>query len=198
MNYSQLMEILLSEKPSDKLRERKEEVFKLIPELEVCDGYDQETIWHPYDVYEHTLRVIDGVDNNFDLRIAALFHDIGKPYCKTIDEKGERHYYGHWNKSKDIFIKYRNRLFLGLKDFNLICKLIEYHDLSIQPSSIRTFVREFSEDEIESLYKLKEADIKAQNMDFAERRLNNLEKQKKIFAFAMEAVKEGQYSKNGE
>ena len=198
MNYSQLMEILLSEKPSEKLRERKEEVFKLIPELRICDGFDQETIWHPYDVYEHTLRVVDGVDNEFHLRVAALFHDIGKPYCKSIDSEGERHYYGHWDKSKDIFFRYRNRLFLGHKDFDLICKLIEFHDLSISPSTIRIFVREFNENNIESLYKLKEADIKAQNLDFAERRLNNLEKQKKIFAFAMQCVKEGQYSKKGE
>ena len=57
---------------------------------------------------------------------------------------------------------------------------------------------EFNEDEIESLYKLKEADIMAQNLDFSKKRLENLEKQKRIFSFAMEAIREGQYSKKGE
>ena len=66
---------------------------------------EQKNIWHVYDVYEHILHVIDGVPNNITLRLAALFHDIGKPFVYKEDENGVGHFYGHWNKSKEIFEK---------------------------------------------------------------------------------------------
>ena len=39
------------------------------------------------DVFEHTMCVIDRVEPILHLRLAALFHDIGKPHTLTIDER---------------------------------------------------------------------------------------------------------------
>ena len=53
MTTEELFEILLEDKPSTILRERKEELFELIPELRECNEFDQHSKWHQYDVLEH-------------------------------------------------------------------------------------------------------------------------------------------------
>lgn len=182
MLYSELARILMSDFPSEELRKRREELGVLIPEFKHSFNFDQKNIWHPYDVFEHTLRVVDGVgNNNFYLRIAALFHDIGKPYKMTIDENGQGHFYGHWNKSKEIFIRHSDNFYVGKSSLGLICDLIEYHDLSINKDNVREFMKIFSEDEMDLLFLLKKSDILAQNEEFIMDRLDDLEKQKDLY-----------------
>lgn len=35
----------------------------------------------------------------------AVWHDIGKPYCRIVDENGKQHFPGHAEKSKEIFLE---------------------------------------------------------------------------------------------
>ena len=51
---------------------------------------------HYGDVWEHTLDVVKNTKGGSTcLRWAALLHDIGKPPCRTVDENGNTHFYGH-------------------------------------------------------------------------------------------------------
>ena len=197
MRYVELVEILLSENPSEQLRERKEELALLMPEFKESFGFDQKTIWHPYDVFEHTLRVIDGVnsENSLCLRLAALFHDVGKPYIK--DPRGPGHFFGHWDKSKEIFIRYKDNFYLGFSEFGLICDLIEYHDLDINEKTIDRFMKTFSEEEMDQLFILKRADILAQNEKMIMDRLDNLEKQKNLYYITLDEINNNQFMKKG-
>ena len=185
MDFLELTNILLEDKPSRTLIERKNDLAKLIPEFSDSYDFNQHTIWHPYDVFTHTLKVVDGVDCDLNLRIAALFHDIGKPYTMRIGDDGNGHFYGHWEKSKEIFSKYKDRFNPEYVDTLLVKDLIEYHDLSINMKSIHKFMRTFTPDNMELLFMLKEADIKAQNKDFIEERLDDLEKQKKLYYMSL-------------
>lgn len=71
-------------------------VFKyILPELEKGRGLEQRKDFHKYDVLEHTLQSVKYSHNS--IRLSALMHDIGKPYCflKTgvyhfHDKEGER------------------------------------------------------------------------------------------------------------
>ncbi len=193
MTKRELSEILLLEKPSTELRNRKDELATLISEFSDSFEFDQKNVWHPYDVFEHTLRVIDGVPDIYNLRIAALFHDIGKPYTMKIDSNGNGHFYGHWDKSKDIFLKYKDRFFLGFHDIDLVCKLIEYHDLPVRLNNIKNFITHFNPNEMELLFSLKKADILAQNSDFLEEGLKKLEKQEKIYSSVLDGVNSKKY-----
>ena len=103
MTTNDLFNILINDKPSESLRKNEQEVFRLLPELKICKGFQQNNPWHPYDVYEHILRVVDGVPDNLYLRTAALFHDIGKPAKYYEDENGIGHFPGHWDESNEIF-----------------------------------------------------------------------------------------------
>lgn len=92
MNYNDLINILLTDKPSILIKENEKDIFDLVPELKLGKGFYQNTIWHLYDVYNHTLSVIDNVENNKLLRITTFFHDIGKPFVYYQDEKGKGHF----------------------------------------------------------------------------------------------------------
>ncbi len=63
----------------------------IIPELSLQQHYDQNSNYHRYDLWEHTLRVVAKVPFDHRMRWAALLHDIGKPFVRT--EKGDRSSY---------------------------------------------------------------------------------------------------------
>ena len=72
------------------------EVFGVFwPELLPMVGFGQRNRHHCYDVWEHTLHALDAVPGDVVLRCAMLLHDVGKPACFTLDEKGVGHFYGH-------------------------------------------------------------------------------------------------------
>jgi len=70
----------------------------IAPALEAGIGIDQNQA-HSYDVFEHNLRALQhGADKNWNLavRIAALFHDIGKPEARRwSEEKKDWTFHGH-------------------------------------------------------------------------------------------------------
>ena len=178
MDFIELQGILLDEKPSIELRRRKEELAKLIPEFVETFDFDQKTVWHKNDVFLHTLNVVDGVKPDGRLRLAALFHDIGKPDAMTIDEEGQGHFYGHWLLSEDIFRKYQDKFFLDEEAIYLIRKLIYYHDLSIRDDNLHFFLEEFDDEGLKLLFNLKESDSKDHSEEFVPERLRKLEEAK--------------------
>lgn len=161
-----LIQILHSDNVYNVLKLNEQELFELIPELKDCKGFDQKNEWHIYDVYEHILHVISEVDKNISLRIAALFHDIGKPFTYTEDINGVGHFYNHWNKSIEIFKKYQDKFNITNEDKNLITKLIFYHDINIGKMSNNEkiiMINNIGINNIELLFSLKKADLLAQS-----------------------------------
>jgi len=169
MTWDDLIIILQQDKPSEIIKLNEDELFKLIPELVKCKNFEQNSVWHIYDVYEHILHVIDNVHNNLVLRLAALFHDIGKPLVYIKDESGRGHFYGHWHRSKEIFDKYAEKYNLDNSLKSKVSNLILYHDLNIDKiteEEIERIINKFDKDGISMLFQLKEADLLAQNSEF--------------------------------
>ena len=169
MNILDLYNILLSDTPSTLIKENEDEIFKLIPELKVCKGFNQHNIWHIYDVYEHILHVVDNTPKVLELRLAALFHDIGKPLSFTLDEEGVGHFKGHWNESIKILSKYQDLLNLDDNKIDLIKNLIYYHDLNLcklSEKEIDDIYNKLGRDGYIYLYMLKRSDLLAQNPIF--------------------------------
>ena len=162
-----IRDILMSDQPSELIRKNKDTVFKIIPELKICDGFNQYNDYHIYDVLEHILHVLDEVENNYILRIAALFHDIGKPNCFTLDEQGIGHFYGHWNESNKIFNKYVEMFDLKQSEINLVNNLIFYHDLNLNENLDER--QDVFQDNLYLLLSLKKADILSQSPKYFNR-----------------------------
>ncbi len=177
MKLNELYEILLGKEPSTNILLNEEEIFKLIPELEQCKGFYQNSEWHrlngeDVDVYDHILLVVDLVKPILPLSLAALFHDIGKPLCYSEDSKGNGHFPNHWTESKRIFEEFALRNNIDKNTSSIVSKLINYHDLrleNLKSSELKELSTKFTEEEIKLLFMLKEADLLAQNAKFRNR-----------------------------
>lgn len=181
MTYNKLLEMLLSDDVYDQLKQNEQVIFELIPELKMCKGFEQNSKWHIFDVYEHILHVVSGVDNNIYLRLSALFHDIGKPNSYTEDSNGVGHFYNHWNESIKIFKNYQESFCLSNEEIILITNLIFYHDINIDKMTseeINNMIISIGILNIGLLFSLKRADLLAQSPDFHNllSQINNQEK----------------------
>ena len=179
-NMECLFSMLLSDNPSLMIRNNEKFIFSIIPELKLCKGFNQNNKWHIYDVYNHILHVVDGVPKDISLRLSALFHDIGKPFTYTEDKDGVGHFYGHWNKSNEIFLNFSKLNGLDNNLVETVSKLIYYHDINIGnmgDKEVSKLIDELNKDEIEKLFLLKRSDLLAQSPLF-HNMINEYEKQK--------------------
>jgi len=163
--YNEIIKILKYKESTKYIDEYKEIFFILIPELKKAYKFNQHNKYHIYDVFYHTLKVIDGVENNKYLKLAALFHDLGKPKTYTIDKYGEGHFYGHWEESNNIFKRFCKNYKVDKKTEKIVSLLILNHDRDIpsKRSSMIKYLQEFNHTNLNLLFKLQTADILAQN-----------------------------------
>ena len=134
----------------------------IIPEMIPCFDAPHNSVWHKHDIYDHILHVVDGCKSNkFEIKLAALLHDIGKPACRTTDEKGD-HFKGHPQKSveiaKEIFEK---DLRLSNKETEDILTLIDIHDITLEVRKhyIRKLLIRVGEPLLRDFLILKQSDI---------------------------------------
>ena len=105
----ELSKLLLGSRPAKALRLARDTgvLVALLPELEPSIGFDQESAYHGLTVDEHTFAVVQAAaDSGLPLRIrlAALFHDAGKPLVAWRGRDGRLHYYarpGHSERSHE-------------------------------------------------------------------------------------------------
>ena len=135
-------------------------LYELLPEglkelLYECSITPQSPTWHPegpnekvpHNVLVHTRIVYERAKKfgNFDLAIAALFHDLGKttttyPSNKT---KGSWSSYGHEMKSAQITEQYKDWIIKMGADFDCVYTVVKNH------MKIKYFheLRQFKKDE---------------------------------------------------
>lgn len=102
----------------------------IAPELEIGIGVEQNGE-HIYDVWEHNLRTMQhGADKEWPLhiRLAGLFHDIGKPATREWSkEKDDYTFYGHDVVGAKITKKVCERLKFGNELTDKVTRLVRYH-----------------------------------------------------------------------
>lgn len=137
--FSELKRLICGKYAKHVIMEYAEVFAEIIPELGAEIGYEQGSKYHNSDLLEHTARAVESVPEEVYLRLAMLFHDVGKPRCRTTDENGECHYYGHAAVSAEI----ADGILRGLKCENSlrerVCEIIRLHDMPIEPNE--RFVR---------------------------------------------------------
>ena len=68
----------------------------MIPELVVQFEYNQMSPYHDFTLWEHTVKVVEAVPKDINLKWAALLHDVGKPFVAKLKPNGEQQtYVGH-------------------------------------------------------------------------------------------------------
>ncbi|MEN6372814.1 MAG: HDIG domain-containing metalloprotein [Armatimonadota bacterium] len=140
------------------------------PELEEMYGVTQ-NIYHIYDVWTHTLKSLELLpeDSDLSLRLAALFHDIGKPATRSIDDNGQVHFYTHQHVGAHITRKVLNRLRYPKEVTARVVKIIDMHlrvgeyDEEWKDAAVRRLARDAGPD-LDALITLTNADKSAANL----------------------------------
>jgi putative nucleotidyltransferase with HDIG domain len=159
-----------------------DKILELVPELIVCNGCEHEHRAHKYDVYIHILYVVAGVDSDLTLKLAALFHDIGKPYVKKkVNEKVS--YLGHWDVSVVIANLVLKRLEYEESIIDDVCSLVKIHDEKINPTinDIKSIIDNIGKTNFERLLMLQTSDISAHADEHANMLMPKLDKIKEIY-----------------
>ncbi len=184
--------ILLSDKPENiGILEESGLLKNFVPEFGRCMETGQESEYHAFNVGEHTIKAVSCVRKDLLLRIALFLHDIGKPECRTTDDDGSGHFHGHAAVSEDMAATIMKRMRYGRKITGEVCTLIRYHDIRLKNDSaiIRKRLAEIGASAFFNLLEVREADIKAQNPEYTEERLERL---KKVSETARQIIEEQQ------
>jgi poly(A) polymerase/tRNA nucleotidyltransferase (CCA-adding enzyme) len=139
---------------------------EFIPEFLPSIGCEQGGI-HAYDVYEHLLRTLQAAadkDFSVEMRLAALFHDIGKPKTRRVGGKNKKYsFFGHEvvgaRMTKDIL----ERLKLPKELIENVVSLVRWHMFFSDPdeitlSAVRRTITRIGEENIENLLNLRVCD----------------------------------------
>jgi tRNA nucleotidyltransferase (CCA-adding enzyme) len=97
-----------------------------IPEILPCVDFDQKSRWHDFTVWEHIARAVGNTVPDLTLRMTMMLHDIGKPHCMTLDERGG-HFAGHAQLSAEMADKILLRLRSDTKLRKQVVQLIDMH-----------------------------------------------------------------------
>ncbi len=155
-------------------------IFEIIPELEPTFNFPQNTPYHIYDVWRHIIVSVASVYPDPILRMTMLLHDIGKPPKHTVDSDGVSHFKGHQQESFEIARDILQRLRFSKAETDEISKLILYHDIRPTGDLIETnkLCCELSPEILLRLLHVFKADAFAQNPDYLDKKLSELEKTK--------------------
>ncbi len=168
----------------DKLLARSERPsigFRLLAELQLLDVILPEFVpmmgqaqnrHHAYDVWNHTLAVLDACPSQpTALRWAALFHDLGKPVTAEPhpDNEGEFRFFGHEQVSMDLTEQIGQRLKFSKARQRRVGQVVAHH--MIHPSeawgdsAIRRLLRKLPGEDLDDFLAFKRADLTGKGTD---------------------------------
>lgn len=137
------------------------------PEFDPMMGMHQGG-WHHLDVWEHTMLVIESLDlpedrdSRLTLVLGALFHDIGKPSTKSVDEDGHIRFFTHELVGATMTREVMTRLKFDNDRIDAVASLVRSHMRlcsfkEFTPSAARRLIRDMKGD-VDPLLRLIEAD----------------------------------------
>ena len=151
----------------------------ILPEFDQCMAMPQNHPHHCYNVGEHTLVSLTEVPPDKVLRLAMLFHDIGKPKCLTVGKNGITHFYGHPKVSEKMTVEILRRLKFDNDTIRMVAKLIEYHDVGNEeepsPRRMRHILNRVGEEAFPAMFRVWKGDVLAQSTYLREEKLAKIE-----------------------
>lgn len=140
-----------------------------IPQFSVCRGCLQkdERGFHEFDVADHNFYACDGAPkDNLIVRLAAFYHDIGKPEAKNVEMVNGQphiHFHGHDAISAKKSIESMTALKFSNDEIKKVSHLVKHHMFFYEPnwsdSAVRKFIIRTGLENFDDLILLRLADI---------------------------------------
>ncbi len=143
----------------------------VIPEIKGMKGFEQKNPHHIYDILSHTAAVVESTPPLLHLRLAALFHDSGKPDTFSLDSEGVGHFYSHASVSSQKAKEALTRLRCDRETLTKVTELVRRHDAPIEENerAIKRKLRSIGEEMLSDLITLQRADTKGLAPEFHSR-----------------------------
>ena len=172
----ELSKLLFGREPARALRLARDTgvLVQLLPELEHAIGFGQESRYHSLTLDEHAFAVVQAAaDANYSLavRLAALFHDVGKAHVAWRGTDGRLHYYakpGYADKSHEQVSCELARVALLRLRYptalrNRVLRIVRYHMFRVgtaTPVRARRFLAKHGDELAFELVDHREADLR--------------------------------------
>ena len=157
-----LMKILELPKPSIGIKQLQKAhlLGRYLPEMMEGMGIAQNP-HHAFDVFGHLLDVCDQCPGPSLLRLAALFHDIGKPRKRRY-RKNQFSFDGHPEEGARMADYIMKRLGFSVEDRNYVCHLVRYHMVPLEPDCenkhLIRFIYKVGQEHLSDIFQLRRAD----------------------------------------
>lgn len=136
----------------------------IVPELRQGIGVSQNK-HHIYEIFDHNVRALDYAAKkkySLEIRLAALFHDIGKPKTKR-GEGLDSTFYGHEVVGARMTAKILDQLHFPKNIAEKVIHLVRYHLFyynvgEVTEAGVRRFLSRVGPENVDDLIKVREAD----------------------------------------
>ena len=154
----------------------------VLPEFDTLMETPQNNPHHCFNVGEHTLKSLCFVPADRVLRLTMLFHDMGKPACRAVDQ-GTDHFKGHGEVSARMAREILRRLKMDNETIRRVTALVKYHDWRTEPveKAVRRAVHRVSPELFPLLLQVQRADTLAQSENWRQQKLERIEKVSRIY-----------------
>ena len=188
--FSEFGKLLCGNGAADVVRRYIDVIGVPFPELLAMRGFQQHNEYHRYDVLEHCVRAMEAVDtaaarkteescasgvsgadasaetfgtllqDRLHMRMAALFHDVGKPLTYSQEDNGRGHFYGHAAKGAEVTADVMERFRAGRALTERVVTLVRYHDLIFEKDErlLKRWMRKFTPEVLFEILSIKIAD----------------------------------------
>lgn len=156
---------------------------------EICHTWQfaQEGGSHQYDVFTHTVKAVSLTPPTLVLRLAALLHDIGKPF--VWQRQGQKDlFYEHSAVGAQLAGDILHRLRYDKKTISQVRRLIAQHErpLTADALCLRRAVADLGADGLGDLLALKRADVRAHSDTLAQMPLEPFDQMEAMLAQILE------------
>ena len=136
----------------------------ILPELMACRAIEQTKVG-ANNVLEHIYNTVDAAASwnyCFEVRLAALLHDIAKPQTMSINNYGMMRFHGHDVKSAQMARLVMKRLKCSNKLIDDVAIIIENHMVKYRSDwtdgAVKRFIRRVGKENINNLFELQWCD----------------------------------------
>jgi tRNA nucleotidyltransferase (CCA-adding enzyme) len=172
----ELSKLLLGAEPARALRLARDTgvLVELLPEFESAIGFEQESRYHDLTVDEHTFAVVQAAADaevSLAVRLATVFHDLGKPHVAWRGPDGRLHYYAkpgfsqksHEQVGAELATSALNRLRYPNALRSRVARIVRHHMFQIGSGDAlraRRFLAKYGDELAFELLDHKEADFR--------------------------------------
>ena len=159
-----------------------------LPEFDAMMETPQHTVHHQYSVGEHTIHALMAVPAERVLRLTMLFHDVAKPVCRTTDEAGNDHFYGHPEIGAEMTGQILRRLKFDNDTIRSVKRLVRFHDMRpvLQEKNVRRSIVKMGLESFPEIFAVKRADTLAQSMYMRQQKLDAIDQFEALYDRIME------------